>query len=73
MVLFFSRNANSGAASPQILLSFIQSHFTKSYHKELWFDVPTRRAFINITSEVEKCIAESGVREGLLLCNAKQI
>jgi secondary thiamine-phosphate synthase enzyme len=45
----------------------------KSYHKELWFDVPTRRAFINITSEVEKCLAESGVREGLLLCNAMHI
>jgi secondary thiamine-phosphate synthase enzyme len=44
-----------------------------SYHKELWFDVPTRRAFINITPEVEKCLAASGVKEGLLLCNAMHI
>ena len=45
----------------------------KSYYKELWFEVPTRRAFINITPEVEKCLAESGIKEGLLLCNAMQI
>ena len=44
-----------------------------SYRKELWFATPKRRAFINITSEVEKCLAESGVREGLLLCNAMHI
>ena len=45
----------------------------KSYHKELWFEVPTRRAFINITSEVEACLEQSGIREGLLLCNAMHI
>ncbi len=45
----------------------------KSYNKELWFEVPTRRAFINITPEVEKCLAESGIKEGLLLCNAMHI
>jgi len=45
----------------------------KSYHKELWFEVPTRRAFINITSEVEKCLDESGIREGLCLVNAMHI
>lgn len=45
----------------------------KSYQKELWFHVPTRRAFINITSEVEKCLRESGIQEGLLLCNAMHI
>ncbi|MDR2550950.1 MAG: secondary thiamine-phosphate synthase enzyme YjbQ [Desulfobulbus sp.] len=45
----------------------------KSYHKELWFNVPTRRAFVNITPEVEQCLAESGVKEGLLLCNAMHI
>lgn len=45
----------------------------KNYHKELWFEVPTRRAFINITPEVEKCLAESGIEEGLLLCNAMHI
>ena len=45
----------------------------KSYHKELFFHVPTRRAFINITPQVEHCLAESGIQEGLLLCNAMHI
>ncbi len=45
----------------------------KSYYKELWFTVPTRRAFINITPQVEKSLQESGVQEGLLLCNAMHI
>jgi len=45
----------------------------KSYRKELWFNVPTRRAFINITPEVEKCVEESGIREGLCLVNAMHI
>jgi len=44
-----------------------------SYRKELWFEVPTRRAFINITRDVESCIRESGVREGLALVNAMHI
>ena len=45
----------------------------KSYRNELWFEVPTRRAFINITDRVEKCLAESGVKEGLVLVNAMHI
>jgi len=45
----------------------------KSYRKELWFNVPTRRAFINITREVEDCLKESGVQEGLILVNAMHI
>ncbi len=45
----------------------------KTYRKELWFEVPTRRAFINITPKVETCLRESGVREGLVLVNANQI
>ena len=45
----------------------------KSYRKELLFEVPSRRAFINITPQVEKCLAESGVREGLVLVNAMHI
>lgn len=45
----------------------------KSYHKELWFEVSTRRAFINITPEVETCLAESGIQEGLCLVNAMHI
>ena len=45
----------------------------KSYRKELWFDVPARRAFINITGQVQRCIDESGVMEGLALVNAMHI
>ena len=45
----------------------------KTYRKELWFETSTRRAFINITGHVEKCLAESGIQEGLLLCNAMHI
>ncbi|MCL4309575.1 MAG: secondary thiamine-phosphate synthase enzyme YjbQ [Actinomycetota bacterium] len=45
----------------------------KSYRKELWFEVPTRRAFINITSDVERALAESGISEGLALVNAMHI
>ncbi len=45
----------------------------KSYRKELWFNVPARRGFVNITREVEACLAESGIREGLCLVNAMHI
>jgi len=45
----------------------------KSYRKELWFDLPARRSFTNITPNVEACLKESGIREGLLLCNAMHI
>ena len=45
----------------------------KSFRKELLFDIPTRRAFINITQKVEECLRESGIREGLVLVNAMHI
>lgn len=45
----------------------------KSYRKELWFNVPTHRAFLNITPQVEACLRESGVQEGLCLVNAMHI
>jgi secondary thiamine-phosphate synthase enzyme len=45
----------------------------KSYRKELWFDIKERRKFINITPQVEQCLKESGIEEGLLLCNAMHI
>ena len=41
----------------------------KSYRKKLWFNVPGRRAFINITPQVEECLRESGVTGGLVLGN----
>lgn len=45
----------------------------KSYRKELWFNIEKRRQLINITPEVEACLAESGIREGLCLVNAMHI
>jgi secondary thiamine-phosphate synthase enzyme len=45
----------------------------KSFRKELWFEVPGRRAFLNITREVEDCLRESRVQEGLVLVNAMHI
>ena len=45
----------------------------KSYRKELWFEVPARRGFVNITRTVEDLVARSGVKEGLCLVNAMHI
>jgi len=45
----------------------------KSYRKELWFEIPSRRAFLNITGHVMNCLEESGIREGLVLVNAMHI
>jgi secondary thiamine-phosphate synthase enzyme len=45
----------------------------KSYRRELWFNVPSRRAFVNITAQVRDCLRESGIREGLVLVNAMHI
>ena len=45
----------------------------KSYRKELWFHVPGRRAFINITPQVEASLVECGIREGMVLVNAMHI
>jgi secondary thiamine-phosphate synthase enzyme len=45
----------------------------KSYRKELTFNIPERRALVNITPQVEEALRESGIKEGLLLCNAMHI
>jgi len=45
----------------------------KSYREELWFNTKNRREFINITPQVEQCLRESGIKEGLVLCNAMHI
>ncbi|MCK5803063.1 MAG: secondary thiamine-phosphate synthase enzyme YjbQ [Lentisphaeria bacterium] len=45
----------------------------KNYRKELWFEAAQRRQIIHITPEIEECLRESGIREGLLLCNAMHI
>jgi secondary thiamine-phosphate synthase enzyme len=45
----------------------------KSYRKELWFQLPSRRGFVNITPQVEQALQESGIREGMALVNAMHI
>jgi secondary thiamine-phosphate synthase enzyme len=45
----------------------------KSYRKELWFNTKKRREYINITPQIEEALRESGIKEGLLLCNAMHI
>jgi secondary thiamine-phosphate synthase enzyme len=45
----------------------------KSYREELWMHVPTRRAFVNLTPEVERCLAASGIGEGLALVTPMHI
>ncbi|WP_457572819.1 secondary thiamine-phosphate synthase enzyme YjbQ [Desulfolithobacter sp.] len=45
----------------------------KSFHRELWYEIPSRRDFVNITREVEECLRESGIQEGLCLVNAMHI
>ncbi len=45
----------------------------RSHRKELWFETSQRRELINITPQIQECLRESGIREGLLLCNAMHI
>ncbi len=45
----------------------------KNYRKEMWFETKNRRELINITRDIEQCLGESGIKEGLLLCNAMHI
>ncbi len=45
----------------------------KTYRKELLFNIPSRRGYINITREMENCLRDSGIKEGMLLCNAMHI
>lgn len=45
----------------------------KSHRKELWFNLPTRRGFVNITPQVETCLQESGIQDGLVLVSAMHI
>jgi secondary thiamine-phosphate synthase enzyme len=45
----------------------------KSYRKELWFNTKKRREYLNITPQIEDCVKQSGVKEGIVLCNAMHI
>jgi secondary thiamine-phosphate synthase enzyme len=55
------------------LYSIFKEPFMKSLRQELWFETNTRRAFLNITSQVAQAVTESGVQDGLVLCNAMHI
>jgi secondary thiamine-phosphate synthase enzyme len=50
-----------------------QEMVMKSYRKELWFNLPARRGFVNITSQIEEALHESGIKEGFVLVNAMHI
>jgi len=63
--VFFSYN--------KIFIKNLLGDVMKSFRKELWFNVKKRREFINITQDVESCLQESGIQEGLVLCNAMHI
>lgn len=65
--LLASSRVYSAECNPQWLTAM------KSYREELWFDTKTRRAFVNITSQVEAVVQKSGVTEGLVLVNAMHI
>ncbi len=54
-------------------LAYKMENIMKHYRKELWFEVKERREFINITSVLDDCLSDSGISEGLLLCNAMHI
>jgi secondary thiamine-phosphate synthase enzyme len=45
----------------------------KTYRKEIWIETKSRREYLNITGQVEQCLSESGIKEGLLLVNAMHI
>ena len=50
-----------------------QEEEMKSFRKEMWFEVSSRKAFVNITSEIEEYVRESGIQEGFVLVNAMHI
>lgn len=51
----------------------LKSTIMKAYREELWFETSTRRAYLNITPQVEALVKKSGVRDGLVLVNAMHI
>ena len=57
----------------QRIIIALRRFFVKNFRKELFFNVPDRVGFVNITPEVEKCVKESGIKEGLVLVNSMHI
>ncbi len=65
--------SHSNAKSRFVTQRVQERSIVKSYRKELWFDIQQRREFVNITPQVQQCLQESGIKEGFVLCNHKQI
>lgn len=73
-MIFSSTERSGGKWLLLFLLYFnIITNNMKSYRKELWFEIPSRRGFVNITPDVERCLGDSGIKEGLVLVNAMHI
>lgn len=75
LVLFNTKSVQLNASFP---LTSKEKYYRmggkmKSYRKELWFEVPSRRGFVNITPQIKECLRESGIKEGFVLCNAMHI
>ncbi len=75
LVLFNTKSVQLNASFP---LTSTEKYYRmggkmKSYRKELWFEVPSRRGFVNITPQIRECLRESGIKEGFVLCNAMHI
>jgi len=74
--MFLETTFSKGKAFPAFSVGGKNPDYTghvKSYRKELWFEVPARRAFVNITGQVRQCLLESKISEGLALVNAMHI
>jgi secondary thiamine-phosphate synthase enzyme len=67
------RRSSKCATMPEFKEVSGDKRLMKTYRKELWFNTQNRRQYINITPQVKQCLAESGIKEGLLLCNAMHI
>jgi thiamine phosphate synthase YjbQ (UPF0047 family) len=55
------------------MVTIIGGQMMKSFREELWFNIPGRRGFVNITAQVEECLKKSGIQEGFALIKAKHI
>src|SRR5262245_14068256 len=65
--------ARTSCMSVKAAGTMLRSTAMKSYREELWFETKTRRAYINITPQIEAVVTKSGIREGLVLVNAMHV
>jgi secondary thiamine-phosphate synthase enzyme len=72
-VYWCTETDSQGSAQGSHLQKKFKKKVMKSYRKELWFNIPQRRKLVNITSQVEEALTDSGINEGLCLVNAMHI